>query len=500
MPAPTTAAELVELIRKSGLIEPARLSAHLAAHPWADRPPAAVCARLVAAGLLTAFHTEQLLRGKYRGFFLGRYKFLDRIGLGGMGQVFLAEHTAMRRRVAVKVMPPDRTGNPYSRERFMREARAAGALDHPNLVRAFDVDQDGETVFLVMEYVDGVSLHDLVTKHGPLAPGRAAHYLAQAAAGLAYLADRGLIHRDIKPANLLVDRSGVVKLLDLGLVRSESDVDELTRMEGVKILGTADYLAPEQAIDCSRVDVRADIYSLGATGYFLLTGRPPFDGTRVAQKLIAHQTRPVTPAHTVRPGIPPALSAVVQRMLAKDPAERFQSPAEVVAALRPWCEVSAPPTDEELAGAGTRAGTVDLNPGGPSAARSGSSSGLRAGAPTVATGSGSAIHYHSDTHRRPDAAAGSSAAMPRPTPAVAPAPPARPAAATHAAALAAPPWADEEEPAERPGGRFRRRLAVALALALALAVGLWDVAVLAGTAPRPVAKPSPAAEPAAPAE
>ena len=172
MPAPTTAAELVELIRKSGLIEPARLSAHLAAHPWADRPPAAVCARLVAAGLLTAFHTEQLLRGKYRGFFLGRYKFLDRIGLGGMGQVFLAEHTAMRRRVAVKVMPPDRTGNPYSRERFMREARAAGALDHPNLVRAFDIDQDESLHFLVLEYVDGASLQDIVRKSGPSCPNR----------------------------------------------------------------------------------------------------------------------------------------------------------------------------------------------------------------------------------------------------------------------------------------------------------------------------------------
>src|SRR5262249_18856167 len=151
-------------------------------------------------------------------FFLGRYKVLDRIGLGGMGQVFLAEHREMRRRVALKVMPPDRTENQYARERFFREARAAGQLDHPNLVRAYDVDQDGSVIFLVMEFVDGISFQDLVARHGPLDPVRAVHYLWQAASGLGFLADRGMVHRDIKPANLLVDRNGVVKILDLGLV------------------------------------------------------------------------------------------------------------------------------------------------------------------------------------------------------------------------------------------------------------------------------------------
>ena len=221
---------------------------------------------MIDAGLITKFHADQLLRGKHRGYFLGKYKLLERIGLGGMGQVFLAEHVSMRRQVALKVLPPEMSTNEYTRERFMREARAAGQLNHPNLVRAMDVDGEGEVLYLVLEYIDGVTLHDLVAQNGPLDPHRAANYLWQAANGLAYVNACGLIHRDVKPANILVDRLGVVKILDLGLVRSQVEDDDLTRGQGVKILGTADFLAPEQAIDCSSVDVRADLYALARLG------------------------------------------------------------------------------------------------------------------------------------------------------------------------------------------------------------------------------------------
>ena len=183
MPVPTTADDLVALIRKSNLLDPAALDAYLAAHPGPFDDAAALCARMRADGLLGAFHVEQLLRGKYRGFFLGKHKLLDRIGLGGMGQVFLAEHVNMRRRVAIKVLPPDRAQNEFSRERFLREARAAAALDHPNIVRIFDIGQNGSMHFLVMEYVDGQTFDKIIQQSGSIACGRAVEYVTQAAAG-----------------------------------------------------------------------------------------------------------------------------------------------------------------------------------------------------------------------------------------------------------------------------------------------------------------------------
>jgi serine/threonine protein kinase len=338
MPAPTSTAEFATLVRKSRLIADDELDPLLAAATG----PADLAKKLQDTGLLTPFQADQLLRGRHKGFVLGKYRLLDRIGMGGMGQVYLAEHMAMRRRVAVKVLPPDRSGNPFARERFLREARAAAAVEHPNLVRVYDIEHDGEVFFLVMEYIDGVSLHDLVARRGPLAPERAAHYLAQVASGLAALHERALVHRDIKPANLLLDRAGVVRVLDLGLVRSQLDDDELTRQEGAKVIGTADYLAPEQALHCSKVDARADVYGLGGTAYYLLAGTPPFTAEKVSQKLIAHQVQEARPVHHARPGVPPGLSAVVQKMLAKKPEDRFQSAAEVLAALRPWVVNSIP--------------------------------------------------------------------------------------------------------------------------------------------------------------
>ena len=410
MAAPKTTDEALEVLRRSNLLEPARLAAFLTLRPAGFADAAALCDALRADGHLTSFQVEQLSRGKHRGFFLGKYKILDRIGLGGMGQVFLAEHATMRRRVAIKVLPPDRADSVYSRERFLREARAAGQLDHPNIVRAFDFDADGEVAYLVMEYVDGVTFQDLVEKVGPLPPGRAAHYLVQVAHGLAYLHTHGLVHRDIKPANLLVDRQGVVKILDLGLVRSETDEDNLTRGEGVHIVGTADYLAPEQAIDCSSVDARADLYSLGATAYFLLTGRPPFVAEKVSHKLLAHQMTPVKPIRELRPEVPAGLSDVILQLLAKKPADRHANPTELIAALEPFAgELPPLPSEDEIpttAGRlGAQSGTAFL--GGPRPSRDGSSggSGVGVGGSSVniaqkgAGSSGSALRYHPDSKR-----------------------------------------------------------------------------------------------------
>jgi serine/threonine protein kinase len=349
MPAPATTTDFLDVVRKSRLVEESDLTAFAGRHPDLPDDPIQIAAALQADGLLTNFQSEQLLRGKYRGFVLGRFKLMDRIGLGGMGQVFLAEHGMMRKKVALKVLPPDRAQNQFARERFIREARTTGQLEHPNLIKAYDLDRDGDVHFLILEYVDGMSFQDWVARSGPLDPHRAAYYLWQAASGIAYLSGKGLVHRDIKPANLIVDRVGAVKILDLGLVREEDAVDDLTRREDVKFLGTADYLAPEQLANCSTVDVRADLYGLGATGYFLLTGKTPYSGQTMAQKLIAAQTSEARAVHLVNPTVPIELSVIITKLMAKKPADRYQTAEELLAALDPWTESPPdPPAEHEF--------------------------------------------------------------------------------------------------------------------------------------------------------
>jgi eukaryotic-like serine/threonine-protein kinase len=309
---------------------------------------ASFAAAAVAENLLTSFQAKLLLQGKWKNFFLsGKYKVLEHLGSGGMGAVFLCEHRHMRRRVAVKVLPPD-PGDPTHAQRYQREAQAIAMLDHPNIVRAFDLDREGGLHFLVMEYIDGASLQYLIDSRGPLPVNRAINYIAQAALGLQHAADAGLVHRDVKPSNLMLDWAGTVKLLDLGLARFARRVDNVAQVGDSKtVLGTADYLAPEQARSSS-VDVRADVYALGAVAYFLLTGKPPFDGGSVAQKLIRHQTEVPKPVDAVRSEIPAGVAAVIARMLAKDPAERPQSPARVIAELRSWIVDVPPPTPDDM--------------------------------------------------------------------------------------------------------------------------------------------------------
>ncbi|HSQ55989.1 MAG TPA: serine/threonine-protein kinase, partial [Gemmata sp.] len=268
----------------------------------------------------------------------------------GMAQVFLCEHKLMRRRVAIKVLPTAKAEDPSSLERFYREARAVAAVDHPNIVRAYDIDRDENLHFLVMEYVDGTNLQELVKKVGALDVLRACHYVYGASVGLQHAHEMGLVHRDIKPGNILVDRAGVVKILDMGLARFfHDDDDALTKKYDENVLGTADYLAPEQALDSHTVDIRADIYSLGATFYYLLTASAPFPEGSVAQKLIWHQNRQPRAVKSIRPEVPDPIAAVVERMMAKAPANRFQTPAEVMAALAPWVATPiSPPAEREL--------------------------------------------------------------------------------------------------------------------------------------------------------
>lgn len=356
MAAPNSVNELINRIRKSGLVPTDRLEGFLSGLSASGVTPSNVpdlLDRLVEAGMITRFHADRLAAGKYKGFVLGSYLILDMLGSGGMGQVYLAEHTSMKRRVALKVLPifaADSNEDRVARERFLREARVAATLDHPNIVRVFDLCEEGRLMYLVMEYVDGISLQSMVAKNGPLPLNHAAHYARQVAFGLQHAHEMGCVHRDIKPANLLVDRTGVVKILDLGLVRTEAEADNgLTqKLDNKGILGTADYVAPEQAVDSSNVDHRADLYSLGATIYFLLAGRPLFPEGRTAQKLVWQQIRDPAPIERIRPEVPAGLAEVIRKLIQKRPSDRYASSMEVFDALEPWTQEAIAPPDDSL--------------------------------------------------------------------------------------------------------------------------------------------------------
>lgn len=296
-----------------------------------------VAEKLVEAGLITRWQADRLLEGRYKGFFLKKYKLLGLLGSGGMSTVYLAQHVLMQRLVAIKVLPKNRVNDSSYLARFHREAQAAAALDHRNIVRAYDVDNDGENHFMVMEYVEGKDLQQMVKTGGPLEYQFAAEYIRQAAVGLAHAHEAGLIHRDVKPANLLVDQGNVVKVLDLGLARfTGEDQASLTVLHDENVLGTADYLAPEQALDSHGVDARADIYSLGCALYYVLTGHPPFDEGTLPQRLMAHQKQAPPSIYDGRPDAPSDLVDVCLKMMAKKPANRYQTAREVAEVLGRW--------------------------------------------------------------------------------------------------------------------------------------------------------------------
>jgi len=353
MPAPATVEELLDLIQKSGVADEAKVKSllkKLKQDNAIPNEPGKLAGLLVREALLTYFQAEQLLQGKWKRFSIGKYKVLEKLGSGGMGQVFLCEHKLMRRRVAVKVLPTAKADDEASLGRFYREARAVAAVDHPNIVRAYDIDQDDNLHFLVMEYVDGTNLQDLVKKFGPLDPVRACHYIYGASVGLQHAHEIGLVHRDIKPGNILLDRSGVVKILDMGLARFfHDDTDNLTKQYDENILGTADYLSPEQAEDSHTVDIRSDIYSLGATFYYLLAGNQPFPEGSIPQKLIWHRSREPRSIRSIRPEVPDGIAAIVAKMMAKKPEDRYAIPADVMNALSVWVSSPiAPPADREM--------------------------------------------------------------------------------------------------------------------------------------------------------
>ncbi len=335
-------AGFVDLLRRSGLVEKDQIDAVVAQQAQQldeDRlaDDAFMADRFVETGLITRWQADKLREGRHRGFFLGKYKLLDHLGTGGMSSVYLGEHVLMQRRVAIKVLPANRVADTSYLARFHREAQAAAALDHRNIVRAYDVDNDGNTHYLVMEYVEGRDLQHMVAEDGPLPYAAAAEYIRQAAEGLEHAHQAGLIHRDVKPGNLLLDRRNVIKLLDLGLARfTDEDSASLTVDFDENVLGTADYLAPEQALNSHGIDARADVYALGCSMYYLLTGHPPFVGGTLAQRLMMHQNQPPPDICVDRPDAPADLVDICLKMMAKEPEDRYASAADVATALSGW--------------------------------------------------------------------------------------------------------------------------------------------------------------------
>lgn len=299
--------------------------------------------KLVKEGTLTQWQSDQIFAGR-KQFVMGEYRLLDLAGRGGMGAVFRAEHIRLKRQVALKTLAPELVNRPDQVARFQKEIEAASALESPNVVRALDAIRIGRTFVLVMEFVQGEPLSRICRRRGRLPIGEACEYIRQAALGLQHAHEKGMVHRDIKPGNLILtwrsDGSPLLKVFDLGLARfvnERVDHSEMTRTG--QVMGTPDYMSPEQGWDTRTVDIRGDVYSLGCTAFRLITGRVPFRGDNPLQTLMVRCSTDAPPIRSFLPEIPESLEAIIAEMLARNPAERFQTPGEIATAIAPFCEV-----------------------------------------------------------------------------------------------------------------------------------------------------------------
>lgn len=326
-PRSMTPIQYLGLVERSRLVDPSILdeiaeSAWFAALDSSDRGRDIVGRHLVERGALTAWQHAVLRCGLWRYLVLGRFRLLRELGCGAMGSVYLAEHVLMKRRVALKILHPQRATDRDHLTRFMREARMLARLENPHIVRVHDLECIDGLYGLVMEFMPGANLHDVVAYEGQLTPLKAARFVAQAAEGLAYAHEEGFVHRDIKPANLILGRNSTLKISDLGLARAIHDEPLSVTIDGAALVGTADYLSPEQAVASGEANDKSDVYALGCTLYYLLTGQPPYNRGNVAQRLLAHQMLPPPRLRDARPDVPAALDSVYQAMMNKDPERR----------------------------------------------------------------------------------------------------------------------------------------------------------------------------------
>jgi serine/threonine-protein kinase len=335
--------DLVTALRTSSLLDHKQADALTAELATLFDDPRALAREVVRREWVTAYQVNQLFLGRGPDLFLGGYVLLERLGEGGMGQVFKARHRKMNRVVALKVVRRDKLGNADAIRRFVREVRAMATLDHPNIVQVYDAGEAGSTYYFAMEYVEGLDLAKLVKQKGPLKLGKACEYVRQAALGLQHAHEKGMVHRDIKPSNIMVRGTGstseagpLVKILDMGLARvcgplGEDGDEPLTQVHTV--LGTPDFIAPEQARSSRAVDIRSDLYSLGCTFYYILTGQVPFPAETPMEKLLKHYLEEPPHVEALRPEVPRGVARLIRRLMAKSPDERFQTPAEVAQVL-----------------------------------------------------------------------------------------------------------------------------------------------------------------------
>ena len=296
---------------------------------------------LIQHGDLTSWQAQKLLQARHRGFQLGQFQLRSKLARGGMSTIYVAREKATGRDCVLKVLPLSRVTEASYLARFQREARITIGLKHPNIIRVFGLhcESDGKADihFIAMELLHGENLAELVNREGPLSTRQAADMVRQTANGLAFAHAAGLVHRDIKPANCMLTTESIIKVVDLGLASSDSpDEENLTRQYDERVLGTADYLSPEQAVDSHRADSRADVYALGCTLYFLLTGHPPFPDGLLAERILAHQTKQPAPVTEFRNDVPPVFRRILEQMLIKNREHRIQTAQEVAKRFSDW--------------------------------------------------------------------------------------------------------------------------------------------------------------------
>ncbi len=346
----TSFAGFIEMLVRSDLITEAQLEEIRRQLGSGSNGPTdeSLANQLAESGHLSGFQANEVRSGNVENLVIGDYVILHPVGRGGMGEVFRARHSVMKREVAVKFVLPDDSGhvNQAAVDRFQREVEAASRLMHPNIVNSLDAGRRGETCYLVMEYIQGLSLSQYIRSEGPMSWLVAIDAVTQVAQGLDFAHSSGVIHRDIKPANLLISKSGNVKILDMGLVRMKAEPEEIVETADIceeqltrsgHLLGTVDFMSPEQAIDASSADARSDIYSLGCTMFYLLTGKAPFrneTNTSAMSRIIAHRENPIPLINEIRTDVPEIIQEVLEKMLAKDPKDRFQTANELILTLR----------------------------------------------------------------------------------------------------------------------------------------------------------------------
>ena len=292
--------------------------------------------RAIDANLLTVWQAQQLLLGaRASSLRYDRYILLDLLGQGGMGRVYLARDSRLNRKVALKVLSRERMSNPRALARFRREAKVGAQLQQENLVRIYDEGEVNNSLYLVMEYIEGKNVGQIIAQRGPLPPPIAIRIAYQVAIGLEHAHEKGLVHRDVNPMNILIDRQGTAKLTDLGLAIDLGDQGDAVTREGATV-GTFDYISPEQARHSRQIDIRSDIYSLGCTLYHTLAGRVPFPQPSLPEKLYCHQLVSPDPLDTLVSDLPPGIEEIVQKMMAKRPEDRYERPQFVADALHPF--------------------------------------------------------------------------------------------------------------------------------------------------------------------